>query len=131
MRNIYINAIRSDGGGGRDGLIAIANESQRWAFTILVSVGVPYLETLNAYSQIIEQENHATMGGINPQRRLEHVQNLIAMLERFVAAASSASSGSSSSAATAAVSGVVVSPGFQQNQVESTVYAEVRFLQVL
>lgn len=48
-----------------------------------MSVGVPQLVALNAYEQVIEQEHHATMGGVDPSRRLEHLQNMVAMLESF------------------------------------------------
>jgi hypothetical protein len=62
---------------------SFARESQGWPFSILVSVGVPHLVALSAYEQIIEQENHATMGGVDPGRRLEHLQSIITMLEAF------------------------------------------------
>lgn len=67
----------------------VARESQGWPFSVLVSVGVPHLVALNAYEQIIEQENHATMGGVDPGRRLEHLQNIVTMLEVFESSARS------------------------------------------
>lgn len=61
----------------------MARQSQGWPFSVLVAVGVPNLLALTCYEQIIDQENHAKMGGVNPGRRLEHFQNIVAMLEAF------------------------------------------------
>lgn len=79
MRRAYAFAVSADA----------SQESQGWPFSVLVSVGVPHLVALNAYEQIIEQENHATMGGVDPGRRVEHLQNIISMLEVFESSARS------------------------------------------
>jgi nuclear pore complex protein Nup155 len=66
-----------------------AKETQGWPLSVMVSVGIPYLVVLAAFEQLIEQENHATMGGVAPGRRLEHLQNVVAMLEAFESSARS------------------------------------------
>jgi nuclear pore complex protein Nup155 len=59
-------------------------ESQGWSCSVLVSAGVPFLVSLTAYDQLIEQENHLTMGGVDANRRKEHLQNIVSLLEDFV-----------------------------------------------
>jgi hypothetical protein len=55
-----------------------------------VNVGVPYLVALDAYDCIIGQEDHALMGGVEPRRRLEHLSNIVKLLEDWVQAAQAA-----------------------------------------
>ena len=62
---------------------SIAEESQNWPFKILVSVGVPYLAVLDAYERVIETEDHQQMGGVDPQRRLEHLTCVVVLLESW------------------------------------------------
>jgi nuclear pore complex protein Nup155 len=65
-------------------------DSQGWPFRILVSVGVPYLVSLDAYERIIGKEDHTLMGGVDQGRRLEHLMNIVVMLEAWVKDAQSA-----------------------------------------
>jgi hypothetical protein len=67
-----------------------ARDSQGWPYRILVSVGVPYLVALDAYERIIGEEDHTLMGGVDQHRRLEHVMNIVVMLEAWVKDAQSA-----------------------------------------
>jgi nuclear pore complex protein Nup155 len=62
----------------------VATESQSFPFRVLVDVGVPYMVALNAYDSIIGTENHTLMGGVDQQRRLEHMANLVVILESWV-----------------------------------------------
>ena len=62
----------------------VAQDSQGFPFRVLIDVGVPYLVALNAYDSIIGTENHTLMGGVDHQRRLEHMTNLVVMLEDWV-----------------------------------------------
>lgn len=62
-------------------------DSQGWACSVLVSAGVPFLVSLTAFDQLIEQANHLTMGGVNADRRKEHLQNIVSVLESFVLSA--------------------------------------------
>lgn len=55
----------------------------------MVQVGIPYLVVISTFEQLIELENQTSLGGIEAPRRLEHLQNVIAMLEIFEAAARS------------------------------------------
>ncbi|CAJ1953445.1 unnamed protein product [Cylindrotheca closterium] len=64
-----------------------AKETQGWACSILVAAGVPFMVALTAYDQLVENENHLTMGGVDTNRRREHLQNSIKVLENFVSTA--------------------------------------------
>lgn len=59
-----------------------------WTYSILVSSGVEHMAAIRAYEQTGEREDNNVMG-VDPGRRLEHVQNVITMLEAFDSAARS------------------------------------------
>lgn len=74
LRLAYASAVSAEG----------AKESQGWSCNVLVSAGVPYLVSLMAYDQLIEEQNHLTMGGVDAARRKDHLQNVLSVLESFV-----------------------------------------------
>merc|ERR1712087_326128 len=63
------------------------NETQGWACSVMVSSGVPFMVALTAYDELVENENHLTMGGVDANRRREHLRNSIKVLENFVSTA--------------------------------------------
>lgn len=69
-----------------------------WTYSVLVSAGVEHVTAIRAYEQMVEKENHSTMG-TDPNRRLEQIQSVIYMLEAFDSAARSGDSKAGYSAA--------------------------------
>lgn len=43
--------------------------------------------SLTAYDQLVEEQNHLTMGGVDAARRRDHLQNIVSVLESFVSSA--------------------------------------------
>eukprot|EP00980_Cylindrotheca_fusiformis_P001996 scaffold443_cov125-Cylindrotheca_fusiformis.AAC.45 len=77
LRIAYVSSVSSDA----------IKECQGWACSVLVAAGVPYLVALTAFDQLIERANHLTMGGVDVDRRKEHLQNIVSVLESFVSTA--------------------------------------------
>jgi len=74
-----------------------AADTQGWASLVLVSAGVPYLEALRAFQDVIDKENHSRMSGVVANRRMDHLENIMAILEAFERSAASVSFGSQAS----------------------------------